>query len=135
MFIEKKMGRRNKSILKMELEALPSWDPTKIKWKMSQGTHLKESLKNGNMGDVLPSTKKQKKKKSSKNKHLKSDLCYRSTSSSLLTENSSPSPKKHKSRRKKRKHHKHSSFSSYSSLLFSSSESSETRSVVGTLGR
>ena len=130
------MGRRNKSILKMELEALPSWDPTKIKWKMSQETHLKESLKNGNMGDVLPSKKKQKKKKkSSKNKHLKSDLCYRSTSSSLLTENSSPSPKKHKSRRKKCKHRKHSSFSSYSSLLFSSSESSETRSVVGTLGR
>ena len=79
--------------------------------------------------------KAKNKKKSSKNKYLKSDLCYRSTSSSLLTENSSPSPKKHKSRRKKRKHHKHSSFSSYSSLLFSSSESSETRSVVGTLGR
>ena len=41
------MGSGNKSILKMELEALPSLDLAKTKDKLTQGTHLRESLKNG----------------------------------------------------------------------------------------
>ena len=45
--IQQKMKRGNKSILKMELEVLPSFVPTKTKGKLAQGTHLMESLKNG----------------------------------------------------------------------------------------
>ena len=36
------------------------WGPTKTKGKLAQGTCLKESLKNGREGEVLPSTKKPK---------------------------------------------------------------------------
>ena len=54
------MDRGNKSILKMELEAFPSWGPAKNKGKLAQGTRLRESLENGKGGEVLPSTKKQK---------------------------------------------------------------------------
>ena len=50
------------SILKMKLEALPSWGPTKIKGKLAQGTHLGEFLENGKGREVLPSTKKRKDK-------------------------------------------------------------------------
>ena len=78
-------------------------------------------------------TKHKKAKRSKKNKHSKNKPRYRSTSSSLSIEKSSP-PKRHKSRRKKRKHRKHSYFSSCSSSLSSSSESSETRSSDGLLG-
>ena len=127
------MDRGNKSILKIELEALPSWGLTKTKGKLTQGTRLRESLKNGKGGEVLPSTKKQQ-KKLYKSNHSKSKRRYRSTSSSSLTEEFSPSLKRHKSRRKKRKHHKLSSYSSYSSSPSSSPKSSETRSIEGTLG-
>ena len=78
----------------MKLEALPSWDPTKTKGNLAQGTHLSESLENGKGREVLPSTKKRK--KSNKNKHSKNKRRYRSTSSSSSTEKSSPSPKRHK---------------------------------------
>ena len=54
------MDRGSESILKMKLEALPSWRPTKTKGKLAQGTRLRESLENGKGGVVLPSTKKQK---------------------------------------------------------------------------
>ena len=56
----KEMGKGNKSILKMELEALPSWDPAKTKGKLGLGTQLRESLKNGKGEEVLTNTKKQK---------------------------------------------------------------------------
>ena len=58
--IQQRMDRGSKSILKMKLEALPSWGPTKTKGKLAQGTRLGESLENGKGGDVLPSTKKRK---------------------------------------------------------------------------
>ena len=73
-------------------------------------------------------------KKIIQKQHSKSKRRYRSTSSSSLTEEFSPSLKRHKSRRKKRKHHKLSSYSSYSSSPSSSPKSSETRSIEGTLG-
>ena len=41
------MDRGNKSILKIELEALPSWSPKKTMGKLAQRTCLRESLKNG----------------------------------------------------------------------------------------
>ena len=53
------MDRGSMSILKMKLEALPSWGPTEIKGKLAQGTRLGESLENGKGGEVLPSTRKQ----------------------------------------------------------------------------
>ena len=130
--IQQKMDRGSKSILKMKLDALPSCGPLKTKGKLAQGTCLGESLENGKGGEVLPSTKKAK--RSNKNKHLKNKDCYRSTSSSLSTEKSSPSPKRHKLWRKKCMHRKCLSSSSFSSLLSSSLESSETRSRSGLLG-
>lgn len=54
------MGRGNKFILIMELEAFPSCCPTKTKEKLTQGTFLRESLKKGNLAEVLLNTKKQK---------------------------------------------------------------------------
>ena len=44
--IQQKMGRGSKSILKMKLEALPSWGPTKTKGKLVQGTRVRKSLEN-----------------------------------------------------------------------------------------
>ena len=54
------MDRQSNSILKMKLEALLSWGPTKIKGKLAHRTHLGESLGKGKGGEVLPSTRKQK---------------------------------------------------------------------------
>ena len=111
---------------------IPSWGPAKTKGKLVQGTRLRESLENRKGGEVLPSTKKQKNQtniSTQKNKRR-----YRCTSSSSSTEMSYPSPKRHKSRRKKRKHLKRSSSLSYSSSPSSFSESSETRSIEGSLG-
>ena len=54
------MGRGSKSILKISLEALLSWAPTKTKEKLAHGTLLGESLENGKRGEVLPSTKRRK---------------------------------------------------------------------------
>ena len=54
------MDRGNKSILIMELEALPSWSPTKAKGKLAHKTHLRDSIKNGIGGEVLPNTKRAK---------------------------------------------------------------------------
>ena len=79
-------------------------------------------------------TKDKKAKKSDKNKHSKKKRRCRSTSSSSSTQKSSPSRKSHKSGRKKRKNCKRSSSVSYSSSLSSSLESSQTRSIEGTLG-
>ena len=59
--IQQTIGRGNKSILKMELEAFPSWCPKKTKGMLAQGTRLWESLKNGKGEEVLANTKKQKK--------------------------------------------------------------------------
>ena len=54
------MGRGSKSILKINLEALLSWAPTKTKGKLTHGALLGESLENGKGGEVLPSTKRRK---------------------------------------------------------------------------
>ena len=54
------MDRESNSILKMKLEGLLSWGPTKIKGKLAQRTRLGEFLGKGKGGEVLPSTKKQK---------------------------------------------------------------------------
>ena len=58
--IQEKMDRGSKSILKMKLDALPSWGPTKTKGKLAQGTRPRESLENDEGREVLPSTKKRK---------------------------------------------------------------------------
>ena len=44
----------------MELEALPLCSPRKTKGKLTQEARLRESLKNGKGGEVLPNTKKRK---------------------------------------------------------------------------
>ena len=54
------MGRGSKTILKINLEALLSWTPTKTKGKLAHGTLLGESLENGKGGEVLPGTKRRK---------------------------------------------------------------------------
>ena len=105
--------RGNKSILIMESESLLSW--------LAEGTRLKESLKNEKWGKELTKTKKQVHTKDSKSKRR-----YRSTSLSLSTEKSFPSPKKHNSRGK-RKHCKRSSPLSSSSPSSSSAESLGTK--------
>ena len=88
-------GQRKQVHSEMELEALPSWGPTKAKGRLAKGTRVRESLENGRGREVLPNTKKAK--KSYKNKPSNNNRRYRSTSSSSSTEKSSPSPKKHKS--------------------------------------
>ena len=113
----------NKSILTLELEALPSWGPSKLAVEVGTGNSTKwvsERLKRGRSA-----TKQKKARSSYKSKHSKSKRRCRSTSSSSSTEQFSLSPKKHKSRRKKCKHLKHSSLS-FSSSPSSSSEFWET---------
>ena len=39
--IQQKMDTGSKSILKIKLEALPSWDPTKTKGKLAKGARLR----------------------------------------------------------------------------------------------
>ena len=58
--IQQNIDKGNKSILKMEWEALSSSGPTKTNGKSVKGTSLKESLKNEKGREVLPSTKNKK---------------------------------------------------------------------------
>ena len=53
-------GQRKQVHSEMELEALPSWGPTKAKGRLAKGTRVRESLENGRGREVLPNTKKQK---------------------------------------------------------------------------